>query len=516
MNRAQFLKDDNVAQFVDWLINNLPNIKVSLDISKSRRFVPNGVRANCQGIEAVLPHYAWMGTWQANKTRLGTLSARLRDAVSRHSEEDALKACREILEWGGVRGAVSFLKALADPDRNGLVAYLTERQPLFQLDGAQNLSDLDATIIDKFDAGMTKIYSLLDTTGSPIYDSRVGAAMAMLYQCHLRSVSPIKRPIRLLNFPSGAARGKQIRNPGALGKGFLNAPKFYTNSVKPHDWAQFQLKLGWIIREILRRTEWFANEGATIAERSRAFEASLFMIGYDLRSLAGNGCCNPASGVSTITPVQSHSGAETEQSSEPEDYGWVPTAHPFTAVLEHFLRFRQSEQPSYGLRDFKRWLIGNYVKRRGDPKIPIKSSTAHDYLFPLRTQEFDLVDRSIAELECIVRGGQEGLECAVRDRTLNVDERAWVCLVDAWIVGQLWGVDPRRCKEILQHAKFVGDGKHAWKTLLDVGKQVGKHFGLLNDDAHQTDLYRDFFTKRMVMEDEQEVLDQSQRTILGD
>ena len=514
MNRVQFLKDDNVAQFVEWLINNLPNIKVSLDISKSRRFVPNGVRANCQGIEAVLPHYAWMGTWKENKTRLGTLSAKLRDAVSRLSEEDTLKACLDILEWGGVRGAVSFLKALADPDQSGLVAYLTQRQPLFQLNGAQNLSDLDATIIDKFDAGMTKIYSLLDTTGSPIYDSRVGAAMAMFYQCHLRSVSPAKEVNNLLDFPSGAARGKQIRNPGALGKGFINAPQFYTNSVKPHVWAQFQLKLGWIIHEILSRTQWFKNEGSTIADRSRAFEASLFMIGYDLQSIAGNDCCSPASGVSTTVPVQSESSAESDRPSEPKDHGWVPTGHSFTAVLEHFLRFRQSEQPSYGLQDFKEWLIGNYVKQRGAPNTQIKSSTAGGYLFALRTQEFDLVDRSIADLDCIVRGGPEGLECAVRDRTLNVDERAWVCLVDAWIVGQLWDVDPPRRGEILKFAGFAGTD-NACNTLLTVGRDVGKHFGLLNDDLHPTDFYHAFFTTRMVMDDELEVLNKSKQATLG-
>jgi hypothetical protein len=357
---------------------------------------------------------------------------------------------------------------------------------------------------------MTKIYSLLDTTGSPIYDSRVGAAMTMLYQCYLRSSS--KKKNNLLNFPSGSARGKQVRNPGAFGPPFCNAPQFYTRSVLPHDWAQFQLKLGWIIQKILSKTAWFEEaEGTAIADRSRAFEACLFMIGYDLNSIAGNACCGSTLVSTSPSTNQEVANATNAELDESRDTGWVPTSHPFTEVLKHFLRFRQSQQPSYDLQGFKDWLISNYTKRTGDTNARIRPSTAYGYLFPLRAQEFDLVDRSLDDLECIVEGGKVGLECAVRDRILNVDERAWVCLVDAWIVGQLHDVRPsQRRNKILSDAGFAGT-PNACNTLFLVGRDVGKHFGLLDESGRPTDFYNKFFTTQMVMDDELEILNNARQ-----
>lgn len=510
MNKATFLGDDDVVEFIDWLIKNLPTLEISLNIPKSRRFVPDGVRADCNGIEDVLPHYSWKGTWTENKTLLQTLSSNLHTALATGNEDDTLRACLEILKWGGVRGAVSYLQAKAGNDANdALKAYLNDRKHLFDLTGPQRLQDLNAEEIDKFDAGMTKIYSLLDTTGSPIYDSRVGAAMAMFYQCHLRSST--KQKNKLLNFPSGSARGKQVRNPGKLGKPFYNAPQFYTDAVAPHTWAQFQLKLGWIIREILSRSDWFEDaEGDVIADRSRAFEACLFMIGYDLRSIAGNACCGPT--LVSVPPSSKQKLASTtnDELDESRDTGWVPTCHPFTKILEHFLQFRQSPQPVYDLKSFKAWLPNNYTRQRGAEGVQIKQSTVKSYDFPLREQEFDLVDRPLEDLQCIVEGGQQGLECAIRDRVLNVDERAWVCLVDAWIAGQLHDATSKRREEILLHAGFAGKPSTC-KLIFSVGKEVGKHFGLLNEDGSPTDFYKEFFTAQMVMDEELETLNNARQ-----
>lgn len=512
MNRNTFLENNDVAEFINWLVETLPSLTVSLNIPKSRHFVPNGVRATCNGIEAVLPHYSWKGTWADNKALLRGLSSNLHAALAIPREDHTLKACLAILKWGGVRGAVSYLQAKAGNNNNGLVEYLNHRKSLFELTGTQHLAALDAATIDKFDAGMTKIYSLLDTTGSPIYDSRVGAAMAMLYQCHLRSSS--KQKNSLLNFPSGSARGNQVRNPGKFGRPFYNAPQFYTNAVAPHTWAQFQLKLGWIIHEILSRTDWFEEtEGTEIADRSRAFEACLFMIGYDLRSIAGNACCGSTLVSTSPSTKQEVASATNDELEESRDTGWVPTGHPFTEVLKHFLRFRRTRQPHYDLETFRAWLLNNYTRKRGPSGSPIKPSTAKAYLFPLGEQEFDLVDGSLEDLQCIVDGGQRGLECAVRDRILNVDERAWVCLVDAWIVGQLHDVEPSQRNDILMAAGYAGKPR-ACNTLFSVGQGVGKHFGLLNDDGSPTDFYNEFFTKQMEMDEELETLNNTRQAAL--
>lgn len=487
MNRSKFLDDPDVKDFVEWLIKNLPALKVSLNLRKSR-FVPKRTGIILNGLEEVLPQYVWApnggaGNWAATKSELGNLAADLRSAIARKDENATLAACLEVLRWGGVRGAVAHLTNLANGGK--LVEYLHSRGPLFSLTCAQGLSGLNGQVIDKFDAGMTKIYSIIDQTGSPIYDSRVGATMAMLYQCFLRSQS--KKPSPLLNFPSGSARGKQIRNPPGLGHGYHSAPQFYTKAVKPHIWAQFQLKLGWIIQHILLlNPTWFAREGG-IADRCRAFEACLFMIGYDLRSISGNACCNLRGKAHPgELDIPSPKKKAVARPPSPAATGWVPTSHPFSEVLRDFLDFKKSTQDSPGLADFKEWL----KRKRG-----VKVSTAKSYCFPLREQEFDLVDRSIKELACIARGGEKGLKCALKNRTLDVDERAWVCLVDAWIAGKLQGKSPEDRNNILIQAGFAGTDK-ACNTLITVGKAVGKHFGLL-DDGRPTDLYNATFDDHM-------------------
>ncbi|VVO69274.1 hypothetical protein [Pseudomonas fluorescens] len=65
-------------------------------------------------------------------------------------------------------------------DKN-LMNYLKQCQALLALDRKQQLNHLTKQNILRFDSGMTKIHALLDTTGSPIYDGRVGAAIALLY-----------------------------------------------------------------------------------------------------------------------------------------------------------------------------------------------------------------------------------------------------------------------------------------------------------------------------------------------
>lgn len=483
MNNVDFISDPHIEEFVVWLTTELPKLSISLSISRSD-FVPGGLNTNFTNFENTLSHYSWAGNWSHNKKLLGNLAKNLHGAISSQNNLATLTACLEILRWGGVRGAVAFLTTLAQKDL--LVDYLETRSPLFSLTGTQRLSDLNPMNIDKFDAGMTKIYSLIDATGSPIYDSRVGAAMAMLYQCFLRMKG---RPQNgLLNFPSGSPRGKQIRNPGALGAGFLNAPQFYTKSVQPHTWAQFQLKLGWIIQEVLsRKIGWFKSE-ETMAARCRAFEACLFMIGYDLRSICGNTCCDLTCNTSPLAPrVQPVIKTTAAKPAESTNTGWVPSGHPFRNVLTYFLEFRNSNQAAYSLEDFRNWLIQQH---------DFKATTVKAYDFPLREQEFDLVDRTIEDLECIVMGGQAGLECVLRDRTLNVDERAWVCLVDAWIVGKLISKNAADRNAILIEAGFAGT-ENACNTLFTVGRTVGKHFGLLDVDGSPTKLYEDTFAGHM-------------------
>lgn len=293
MNREDFLKQKHVDGFAEWLAKRLSILPFRLRVIDSR-FVPGGIHADVTGIEAALARYSWNAKWTdrrsgkdivscdwpSTRASLGRLSDWLRESVQSGDELATRDAARAVLEWGGVRGALPFIKALSDSQR--LCSYLQALAPLFDLVGNHDEADLNERNVLRFDAGLTKIHALLDRSGSPIYDSRVGAAMAMLYRL-FQTETPALADSQM-RFPCGAPRGQQIRNPGKLG--FMPAPEFHRN-VSEVEWARWQLRTGWIIREVLSRTSLFASE-ADIASRCHAFEAALFTIGYDLRCMLGD------------------------------------------------------------------------------------------------------------------------------------------------------------------------------------------------------------------------------------
>lgn len=486
MKREKFLAQPEVEAFIAWLAASLPALTFKLRF-KSSKFVPGGLTADVQGIEQVLGHYRWKASWyDANQTAvesetwtqtqrsLGQLREWLSSAVNAGDERQALQACLQILRWGGVKGAIPFLHRLAVRDE--LTSYLQKMAGLMSLDGDNDLDDLDASSVERFDSGLTKIHALLDVSGSPIYDSRVGAAIAMLYSLFRQQWAGRGKP--LLRFPSGGARGDQVRNPGA----FLNsvgAPQF--SSIEYAAWARWQVQLGWIIRALLERTGWFAEQGAMPA-RCHAFEASLFMLGYDLRcfglALAAEPKADDLEG-----EVSLRAAGKT---------GWVPTGHVFGQVLRDYLAFRRSGAPD-NKASFVDWLV---AKPRH--KKPISRSTALDYCFPFSIQEFDLFGRPLVQLERIVAGGEDGLRAALAAETLEPfslgDERVSVCLVDVLITGNAYASAETGKDRVdyIMSAGYAGTENSA-KTLMDVGRKVGKHFGLLDENHLPTALFEQFY-----------------------
>lgn len=285
MNRKQFLEQPDVLGLIEWLIENLPTLPVHLKVARSR-FVRKAIDCKVQGIEAVQAEYQWGGNWETVKAELRRLRIRLRLAVRARDEFATHGACEAILAWGNVDGAVGFLKEQMH-DKN-LVNYLKQCQALLALDRKQQLNHLTKQNILRFDSGMTKIHALLDTTGSPIYNGRVGAAIALLYRLY-RQGTGTTAP-QALDFAWGPGIGDQIRNPKHLKLGYNGTPQLSTTSR--HLWARRQLQLGWIIRAVLEGSELFAKQ-PQLVDRCHAFEAGLFMMGYDLRSLVPDGYTIP-------------------------------------------------------------------------------------------------------------------------------------------------------------------------------------------------------------------------------
>ena len=486
MKREQFLAQPEVESFIAWLAANLPMLTFKLRF-KASKFVPGGLQADVQGIEQVLEHYRWKASWQdthqctvdshtwaQTQRSLGQLGEWLKGAVNQKDEQQALEACLQILRWGGVRGAIPFLHRLAA--QGELLSYLQKMAGLMSLDGDNDLNDLNEQSVERFDAGLTKIHALLDESGSPIYDSRVGAAIGMLYSLFRQQWTAGAKP--LLAFASGAARGSQIRNPGAFLNG-LAAPQF--SAISYEQWARWQVRLGWIIRALLERTGWFADQGALPA-RCHAFEASLFMLGYDLR------CFGEAL---ALDPKDAMPDVDTQKSAR-NGAGWVPTGHPFSQVLKDYLAFRYSGLPD-DKASFVAWLVSNPRN-----ESPLSRTTAQGYCFAFSIQEFDLFGRSLATLERIVAGGKDGLSAALSIDALVPftlgDERVSVCLVDVLITGNAYRratTDKERTDYVLS-AGYAGTENSA-RTLMALGRNVGKHFGLLDAQHLPTPLFETFF-----------------------
>lgn len=488
MERNIFLAQPDVADFIDWLCTRLPTLPLHLQVLQSP-YVPTGLNVHVTGLPAVLAHYHWKASWtdadgalvpssdwKSTKASLRRLGTWIKDALHDGDENDALKACVAILRWGGVRGALPFLHRLHAQRR--LVAYFKRLAPLMALDrtGLDQLTHLDKALVERFDAGLTKIHALADASGSPILDSRVGAAAAMLYALYRQDARHGVPSI--LRVPSGGARGNQIRDPRALGAQFPQAPRFYTKAVEPHEWARSQVRLGWILRAVLEATDWFKQEAepGDMAARCHAFEACLFMIGYDLRCFN-----NSNSGVPLPAPDMQEnmelSGSNT---------GWVPTSHPFVDVITMYATFRRRATDSnINGANFQQYLIEKYG---------YQESTAKAYCFPLSPSEFDLYDISPGRLTTLLAGGEAGLYAALSstDPYCFSEEREQVCVMDVFITGMVATLPPGKRVDTLMAKGYAGTPRAA-NVLLTVGRAVGSHFGLLDQQNQPTDFFHRFF-----------------------
>ncbi|MGP0171264.1 hypothetical protein ACSVIJ_05200 [Pseudomonas sp. NCHU5208] len=246
------------------------------------------------GIEQVRDHYQWKGTWPIVQRNLSTLRTDLQAAVKAGDDDAAYRASAAILDWGNVPRSSSFLDALRR--QRQLVPYLTARATLLSPTGPQRLTDLTKAVFYKFNSGLTKVHALLDGDGSPIYDGRVGAAIAMLYHLYRQSdlaAGPADHHVFAwgpgMESPQTPGQ-RQIRNPRLLG--YAGTPQLLSHQ-SPHLWARRQLILSWIMREVLQKSRLFESDQLDLAGRCHAFEASLFVLGYDLRSLAPGGWSVP-------------------------------------------------------------------------------------------------------------------------------------------------------------------------------------------------------------------------------
>lgn len=291
LNKQAFLADQDVEDFLAWLARELPRLRIRLDIKRSR-FVPSELKVDVTGMESVLPHYSWRshgmatGNWAETRALRVALAHRLSDAVKRESNPDALDACRDILQWGGNRnwnrGAYPFLEARAAA--GVLCRYLRDSGAAFALDTAY----VDAIVppVELLNSMLTKVHALYATDGLPIYDSRVAAAIASLVEMWRGATGKSGDPLpATLAFPATAA-SRTVRGlfPHANAPGVMA----YGAPETAGQWASAKVRLAWIMESVLGRLPELFTECCPVpspADRMHAFEASLFIVGYDVRCL---------------------------------------------------------------------------------------------------------------------------------------------------------------------------------------------------------------------------------------
>lgn len=297
MHKAEYLKLAPVDQFVEWASGISQSVVCDLAIRHSPK-VPGGIHKHCIGLNDVLSNYTWKATWSDGKrdyassdwpsTRqsLQALARFLQAAIESGDQQRALNACLCILKWGGDRnarnGATPVLKKLAA--ENQLVEYLCSTRRSFDLESC-NLTELSSI---QFAGSMwTKIYALNSKDGLPIYDSRVGAAMAALVELfrvqtdrNWQSVpDELKFKIeRYRNRTVGRLQPMSI-SPGHLRR---SSPNF------AEEWSSATVRLAWLIQAILERQPSLYALEEMQPGKMHAFEATLFVIGYDTKSLAPN------------------------------------------------------------------------------------------------------------------------------------------------------------------------------------------------------------------------------------
>ena len=275
MNRADYLADPHVQEFLRWLTPMVAGAGAFPHHWWSRRFGD----WSCESVFDAYERYSWPFSvtlpGETGPTRGRTFAenlevlSRLADLLGSSARGDDadlfLAASIAVVDWGGVRGNRRRLQQL------GADALHTITSSAEQLDpAAADTSNLDQVI--DINAGFSKIYSLL-LDGFPIYDSRVSAALSYLARLYCEDTGLQTVPSALA-FSLPAWRGDVRRDPSVGGLMFRRLWAGY-----PKRYADSNLRAAWLLGEAshLAPIGRIPGTGAL-----RALESALFMIGYQV------------------------------------------------------------------------------------------------------------------------------------------------------------------------------------------------------------------------------------------
>ena len=294
MNKFNYLSDPYLQNFISWLedrIDTHNSLIHKYEILKTKK------KWKCNSIFNAFENYEWSfkyldsvdnakvsgNTFEESCIYMDKLSIGLRESVDSKNEELCHFYCLAILEWGGRRvfnGNKSKIEELYLENR--LTKYF-EKMKSFLNPKTFDTTHLNNTKdIGKFymNSGFTKIYSLL-LNDFIIYDGRVGAALGLLVRqfCIENEIPHIPSSLLFAYGDAGktkSATGLNRRDPSCELYQFQN---LRSNSDRHIENNQ---KANWLLREVLNNSK---SKFKDLEEKRqlRAFEAALFMIGYDVK-----------------------------------------------------------------------------------------------------------------------------------------------------------------------------------------------------------------------------------------
>ena len=523
MDRKSFIANADVADFIEWLVKRARTLPVRFSILASHR-----ARANTDavtGLEEVLKNYDWVARWTDLKNNvvhsrdwasthrsIALMSETAKAALKAKNSETFKRAACEILIWGGVPSSKAFLDRMHDD--NNLIAYFDSACSTLNLATA----DVDKAwpSIEQFNAGLTKIHAMLSNDGLPIFDSRVGAAIGGLVALFQISRGQ-SEPSGLLRFPSGSARGRQLRNAGDVWAADMRQNQFYTASVSAEYWAKASVRLGWLIEEVLTRdatlfvsTDFFESGLPSLQQRMHAFEAALFMVGYDLRCLSdrqdrafvskvkmktteAKTKTTEAKVKTTRVQVQATK-AQVDTFTEevtPIKMSWraeirtcaAVTKFPFITVLPWYAEFRLTHPNNRVLSDFARWIVDYKTSTKNNP---FEISTARAYCYPLKESELNIAELSDERLMQLVQKplGDDALSWLMNFAESDLEEMP-NCVIAIFMVGTLFQAGllsiEQRVDELVATKRM--NSPNSAKVFEYTGRTIGKYFGLFEDSG---------------------------------
>lgn len=287
VKKSSYLGITVVQQFAAWFSQNLDSETFAHSYHNRR----SGFW-QCKSLYDAYLRYQWHhragDSFAHSAATLASLSCALHAALASPIDNQAARsAAADVMIWGGVvAGNVRWLNANED-----LASDLLAVQAALNTQDTANVVLTDREL--RFNAGMTKVYSLL-CKGLVIYDGRVAATLGLAVRkfCEANELTSVPEELR---FPWAPAKSTpnhpapKDRNPSA---GALGFPRLTSGPLH----AQWNLKASWLLEAVLLspagQTSRFACDPAlnTLALQLRAVEAGLFMIGYDLNEQATASC----------------------------------------------------------------------------------------------------------------------------------------------------------------------------------------------------------------------------------